>query len=238
MANLSDLLVLPPEVATSDNTQTLTNKTISTGSSWQGNAVTIQYGGTGSTTVSGARTNLGATTLGGNLFTITNPSAIAFPRFNEDNTVSSLSASDFNTAIGLGTTSNVQFGSFGVGTAASGTSGEIRATNNVTAYYSSDARLKENVVDITRATETVCAIGGKLFDWTDNYLQDHGGEDGYFLRKQDFGVIAQDVQQVFPRAVRERSDGTLAVDYEKLSALAFAAIKELVKRIEQLERKT
>jgi len=41
----------------------------------------------------------------------------------------------------IGTASSVQFGSFGVGTAASGTSGEIRATNNVTAYYS-DARLR------------------------------------------------------------------------------------------------
>jgi len=49
------------------------------------------------------RTSLGATTLGGNLFTITNPSAVTFPRFNADNTVSSLSAADFRTAIGAGT---------------------------------------------------------------------------------------------------------------------------------------
>lgn len=65
--------------------------------------LTIARGGTNATTESGARTNLGATTLGSNLFTITNPSAITFPRFNADNTVSSLSASDFRTAIGAGT---------------------------------------------------------------------------------------------------------------------------------------
>lgn len=46
------------------------------------------------------RGDLGATTLGANLFTIPNPSAITFPRFNADNTVSALSASDFSTAIG------------------------------------------------------------------------------------------------------------------------------------------
>lgn len=50
-----------------------------------------------------ARTSLGATTLGSNIFTITNPSAITFPRFNADNTVSALSAATFRTAIGAGT---------------------------------------------------------------------------------------------------------------------------------------
>mgnify|MGYP003353560641 CR=1 FL=1 len=50
------------------------------------------------------------------------------------------------------------------------------------------------------------------------------------------GVIAQDVQEVFPVAVRERTDGTLAVDYEKLSAIAFAAIKEQQKQIDELKQ--
>jgi len=60
----------------------------------------ISDGGTGANTASDARTNLGATTLGGNLFTITNPSAVTFPRFNADNTVSALSAADTRTALG------------------------------------------------------------------------------------------------------------------------------------------
>jgi hypothetical protein len=49
-----------------------------------------------------SRTNLGATTAGANLFTITNPSAVTFLRLNADNTVSALSASAFRTAIGAG----------------------------------------------------------------------------------------------------------------------------------------
>lgn len=68
-------------------------------------ALPVLSGGTGSNTASGARTNLGATTVGGNVFTLTNPSAITFPRFNADNTVSALTASDFRTAIGAGTSS-------------------------------------------------------------------------------------------------------------------------------------
>jgi len=136
----------------------------------------------------------------------------------------------------VATSSNVQFNSLGVGTAGSATAGEIRATNNVTAYYSSDRRLKENIRDISDALAKVSAIGGKLFDWTDEYIESHGGEDGYFVQKSDFGVVAQDVQEHFPVAVRTKQDGTLAVDYEKMCALAFAAITELRAEIEELKR--
>jgi hypothetical protein len=67
--------------------------------------LSVAKGGTGATAAAGARTNLGATTVGGNVFTLTNPSAITFLRFNADNTVSALNAADFRTAIGAGTSS-------------------------------------------------------------------------------------------------------------------------------------
>ena len=137
----------------------------------------------------------------------------------------------------IGTTASVQFGSFGVGTAASGTAGEIRATNNVTAFYSSDIQFKENIRQIDNATQKAIAIGGKYFDWKDDYIANKGGADGYFMRKNDIGVIAQDVQAVLPEAVRTREDGTLAVDYQKLVSLAFAAISELQSQIEELKSK-
>ena len=140
------------------------------------------------------------------------------------------------TTAAAGNFTNSQITSLGVGTAASGTTGEIRATNNVTAFYTSDKKFKENIKDISNALAKVDAIGGKLFDWTDSYIQDRGGEDGYFVKKSDFGVIAQDVQAVFPEAVRVKPDETLAVDYEKLSALAFAAIKELKAEVDELKK--
>ena len=132
-------------------------------------------------------------------------------------------------------TGSIQTNSLGVGTAASGVSGEIRAANNITAYYSSDISLKENIQDIPNALNIVTTIGGKTFDWKDEVIEARGGEDGYFVRKQDFGVVAQDVQSVFPLAVRLRDDGILAVDYEKMCALAFAAIKELKAEIDMLK---
>ena len=59
-------------------------------------------GATGLTAATG-RTSLGATTIGGNLFTLTNPSAITFPKFNADNTITAESASTYRTSLGLGT---------------------------------------------------------------------------------------------------------------------------------------
>jgi hypothetical protein len=141
------------------------------------------------------------------------------------------------TPISATSNANTIVQSLGVATTSQGNIGEIRAIDNITAYFSSDARLKENVQDIVNAVTTVSAIGGKTFDWTNEYINHHGGEDGYFVQKQDFGVIAQDVQAVFPRAVRTRQDGMLAVDYEKLSALAFAAIQELSSEMQDLRAK-
>lgn len=160
--------------------------------------------------------------------------------YSDPSWITTLSASKITGTVSntqLGTTSDVQFNSIGVGTPASTSNGEIRAAGQITAFYSSDISLKENINDISGAVDIVYQIGGKTFDWTDEYIEEHGGEDGYFVQKSDFGVIAQDVQKVFPLAVRQRQDGLLAVDYEKLCSLAFAAIKELKDEIEILKGK-
>jgi hypothetical protein len=65
--------------------------------------VSLANGGTGATNAASARTALGATTIGSELLTLINPSAIRFIRLNADNTATALSDSDFRTAIGLGT---------------------------------------------------------------------------------------------------------------------------------------
>lgn len=148
------------------------------------------------------------------------------------NKVNSSGQLDPSTGLQNGST---QLSSLGIGTAPSGTTGEIRATDNITAYYSSDKKFKENIRPIPNALDKVEAIGGKLFDWTDEYCEAKGGADGYFVQKQDLGVIAQDVEKVLKEAVRKREDGSLAVDYPKLCSLAFQAIIELRSEIKQLK---
>ena len=135
------------------------------------------------------------------------------------------------------TTTNVQFGSFGVGTAASGTTGEIRATNNITAYYSSDKRYKKNVINIQNPLEKLQQINGVEFDWTEEYMSQHGGEDGYFIREHDIGVIAQEIEAILPEIVATREDGYKAVKYDRIVALLIEAIKELKSQIDELKLK-
>lgn len=139
--------------------------------------------------------------------------------------------------IGATTANSASFSSVGVGTAASGTAGEIRATNEITAYYSSDRRLKENIVPIESALDKLKQLSGVMFDWTDEYIKARGGEDGYFVRKHDTGIIAQDVQQVLPEVVAEREDGTLAVKYEKMMGLVIQAINELAIQVDEIKQK-
>jgi hypothetical protein len=115
----------------------------------------VANGGSGATTAATARTNFGATTLGGNLFTITNPSAVTFPRFNADNTVSSLNAADFRTAIGAGTGGGSVSSVAGTGSANGLTlSGTVTSTGNIT--------LGGSVTSLTTTNFTIAEEGGKL----------------------------------------------------------------------------
>ena len=124
--------------------------------------------------------------------------------------------------------------SLGVGTDSSGTTGEIRATNEITAYFSSDARLKENVQVISNPIEIVNQIRGVRFDWTDEHIQKRGGEDGFFVRKHDIGVIAQEIEAVLPELVATRDDGYKAVKYEKIVPLLIEVVKAQQLQINQI----
>lgn len=111
--------------------------------------------------------------------------------------------------------------------------GAIFATGDITAFFSSDARFKENVQNINGALEKIKAINGVTYDWNDlakNELQ-HADDT------RQIGVIAQEIQAVQPELVKTRDTGYLAVDYEKLSAVLIEAVKELSAKVEFLEAK-
>jgi len=143
---------------------------------------------------------------------------------------------------GFTTNSDAQVNSLGVGTAGSTTAGEIRATNNITAYYS-DKRLKKDIENISDALSKLQKINGVFY--TQNELAETFGYKDY---SKQVGVIAQEIQEVLPEAVafapfdRDANDDSksgenyLTVRYEKIVPLLIEAIKELSNRVENLEK--
>ena len=128
-------------------------------------------------------------------------------------------------------------GGLGVGTDAGSTDGQIRATDDITAFYSSDVALKENIHNIDSPMNKVQQLNGVLFDWKEDYIKKNGGEDGYFVRKTDVGVIARDVEKVLPEVVGTRPNGVKAVKYDRLCALLIECVKDLQNQIDDLKDK-
>ena len=119
-------------------------------------------------------------------------------------------------------------GSLGVGTEASGVVGAILATNDVVAFASSDLRLKSNLNKIENPLEKINQLSGYEFDWIPmEGIHIHSGHD--------IGVIAQEVEKVFPEVVADRENGYKAVKYEKLVSVLIEGIKELKTELDQLK---
>lgn len=132
-----------------------------------------------------------------------------------------------------GSSSNIQYSSLGVGTAASGTAGEIRATNQITSYYS-DERLKTKLGGIENALDKVDALSGFYYE-ANEVAQALG-----FDVKREVGVSAQEVQAVLPEIVTDAPVDTqyLTVRYERLVPLLIEAIKELRQEVNELKKNT
>ena len=108
--------------------------------------------------------------------------------------------------------------------------GDFHADGDVIAQsttISSDRRLKENIQVVPNALDKVEALNGVTFDWK---------RDG----TPSAGVIAQEVQEVLPEAVKEVTpvkggDSHLSVNYHALTSILIEAIKELKAEVEQLK---
>jgi hypothetical protein len=205
------------------------------------NALAITEGGTGATTASAARTALGLAigtnvqAYDGDLGAIAGIASTGFAYRSATNTWQAghvFSAAD------------LQLRSIGIGTAASGTSGEIRATNQITAYYS-DERLKKDIKLIPNAMDKVMTLRGVTY-----HANELAESFGYDTKEDHVGVIAQDVKEVLPEAVKpapfdrmifegkefsKSGQEYMTVQYEKLVPLLIEAIKELKQEIEQLK---
>jgi hypothetical protein len=122
--------------------------------------------------------------------------------------------------------------SIGVGVTASETAGQIRATGNVTAYYSDD-RLKTKLGPIENPLEKLCSLNGFYYE-----ANETAQSFGYEV-KREVGVSAQEVEKVLPEIVTKApiDDKYKTIYYERLSPLLIEAIKEQQKQIDNLTKK-
>ena len=91
----------------------------------------------------------------------------------------------------------------------------------------SDERLKENIKKIENPLEAVSKLNGVTYDWKAN-------------GKSSVGVIAQDVQEVFPELVKEvqpleGNEKRLTVNYDGLIGVLIEAVKELKAEVQTLK---
>lgn len=90
-------------------------------------------------------------------------------------------------------------------------------------YSSSDLSMKKNLKKIESAVEKLSGLHGYSFDWKSS------GE-------RDIGLVAQEVQNVFPEAVTKMDNEKLGVDYAKLIAPLVEAVRELKAQNEELKK--
>jgi len=102
--------------------------------------------------------------------------------------------------------------------------GTLDVTGDITAYSTSDERLKDNITPIPYALEKLHQINGVTWDWNDKSEKEGN----------DVGVIAQDIEKVLPQLVTTRDTGFKAVRYEKIVALLIEAVKEQQTEINEL----
>jgi hypothetical protein len=146
-----------------------------------------------------------------------------FPTLNQNTTGS---AATFTS-----TAQNSQFNSIGVGTAASATAGEIRATNNIVAHFSDD-RLKIKLGRVENALDKLCSLEGFYYEPSET-----AQALGYKV-KREVGVSAQDMQKVLPEIVVPApiDEKYMTIQYERALPLVVEAIKELRDELMSLKK--
>ena len=110
------------------------------------------------------------------------------------------------------------------------TESHVYAKADVYAYYSSDPILKENKELIDNPLEKICKLGGYSFDWKES-----AKEHGEHLEGKDYGIMADEVQSLFPELVQTRDNGIRAVKYDKLVPLLIEGIKELKEELNMIK---
>lgn len=119
---------------------------------------------------------------------------------------------------------------FGYGTSAAFTQNmRIYGNGNATLAgiltQNSDARLKTNILPISNSMQQLMLISGYHYYWKNRQMDS----------TLQSGVLAQELQKVFPELVKEDANGTLSVNYSGLIPYVIQAAKEQQHEIDELK---
>ena len=107
--------------------------------------------------------------------------------------------------------------------------GALNVGGDIVAYASSDRRLKDEIVPIPNPLDKINSIGGYSFVWNTQKQDIYKGKD--------YGVVAQEIEEILPELVDTRENGYKAVKYDKLVSLLIEGIKELSSEVKELKEK-
>jgi hypothetical protein len=119
----------------------------------------------------------------------------------------------FNSTSGYGLI--VNNGNVGIGTTAPGEKLDVNGNVRASAFlYSSDRNLKTDISNIENALNKIISLQGVNFKWKDS-------------GKASLGLIAQDVEKVFPELVTtDKNTGLKSLEYGNLTAALIEAVKQ------------
>ena len=109
----------------------------------------------------------------------------------------------------------------------------IVTVGEVTAYSSSDKRLKKNIKSITNSLDIIEKLNPVQFNWNQKAKGLNKEKD----ERNNYGLIAQEVEEILPELIHPIYDKYKSVDYEQLIPILIQSIKELKEEVDTLKNK-
>jgi hypothetical protein len=140
-------------------------------------------------------------------------------------------------------------GDVGIGMNTPSTQLDVNGIVTATSYIPSDSRIKKNIQPLSNSLSGILNLSGVSFDYRNKNELDSGiisnyesrGKDVpdffWFGKEEEVGLIAQDVEEVYPNLVHVGNYGMKGVNYAKLVPVLVEAIKEQNQIISGLEQR-
>ena len=108
----------------------------------------------------------------------------------------------------------------------------VQGTAHATGQWtSSDAGFKKNILTIDNSLDRLTRIRGTRFEFRTDEFKDYNFDDG-----PQYGLIAQEIEDLFPELVKTERDGYKSVNYNGMIPVLIEAIKEQQKQINKLNQ--